>query len=193
MPTHPNLVPTQFFTRSIRRKYYRKRNQRSWTDVMYSYSNVLVVLAGIAFISLVLYIKYEEKSVREGSEVASVLESEPEVPIDPTNDGPVNTGHLTFASEHKTQGLSPLLSQQSQAERLEQRHHPHHSLGYVPASEWAHPPSRTHTSPDIDINRYTSPPNVLANSSESVPSLVNKLVEHSPNPRYKKHELFYYH
>lgn len=57
----PNLIPYSFITKNLRKQYHRKRATRSWQQWLGDYQNVLLFALGVAFVFLILYLKYQDK------------------------------------------------------------------------------------------------------------------------------------
>ena len=64
----PNLIPVRFLAKNIRKKFYRKRNTRSWHEFLSEYSSYLWLVFGLLCILFVLYLKYIEKKEKYANE-----------------------------------------------------------------------------------------------------------------------------
>jgi hypothetical protein len=58
----PSLIPHTFITRNIRKKYHKKRAERTWSQYGVEYSSYGWLLSGFLFIIFILYLKYTEKN-----------------------------------------------------------------------------------------------------------------------------------
>jgi hypothetical protein len=57
----PNLIPYSFITKNLRKQYHRKRTTRTWQQLLDDYHSVMLFALGIAFVLLILYLKYQDK------------------------------------------------------------------------------------------------------------------------------------
>jgi hypothetical protein len=57
----PNLIPYSFITKNLRKQYHRKRTARTWQQWLDDYHSVMLFALGIAFVLLILYLKYQDK------------------------------------------------------------------------------------------------------------------------------------
>lgn len=61
----PSLIPHHFITKTIRKKYHKKRSQRTWQQFIHENSSYIGLCVGILFIFFILYIKYTEKKRKQ--------------------------------------------------------------------------------------------------------------------------------
>ena len=61
----PSLIPHHFITKTIRKKYHKKRSQRTWQQFMHENSSYIGLCIGVLFILFILYIKYSDKRKKQ--------------------------------------------------------------------------------------------------------------------------------
>lgn len=60
----PNLIPHTFTAKNLRKRYHRRCAERTWNQWLNDYQNALQFVAGLAFVLLILYLRYRDKADR---------------------------------------------------------------------------------------------------------------------------------